>query len=159
MIAAAIGMLRRREPRTPSEESAAFGDRHGPGEWGKVFASGLLVGILTGFFGVGGGFVIVPALVVVLGMPMHLAVGTSLLIIAINSGAGLLAHLQYGGIDVPTTVLFAAGGLLGALGGAAVAGKVREVRLRQIFAYGMVVVALYLLYQNHPALPSHLAVR
>lgn len=157
MIAAAIGMLRRGEPPTIGSERGAFGDTYGIAAWGKVLLSGLLVGILTGFFGVGGGFVIVPALVVVLGMPMHLAVGTSLLIIAINSGAGLLAHLQYGGIDIPTTLLFALGGLLGALGGATLAGRVREARLRQIFAYGMVVVALYLLYQNHPALPSHLA--
>lgn len=157
MIAAAFGLLRRREAQILAGERTVFQDTYGVTGWAKVMFSGLLVGILTGFFGVGGGFVIVPALVVILGMPMHLAVGTSLLIIAINSGAGLLAHLQYGGIDVTTTVLFAAGGLLGALGGAALAGKVGEVRLRQIFAYGMVLVALYLLYQNHPALPSHLA--
>jgi len=157
-ILAAIGMLRRREPQALVGEQAAFRDTYGIAEWAKVIVSGLVVGILTGFFGVGGGFVIVPALVVVLGMPMHLAVGTSLLIIAINSGAGLLAHLQYGGIDVPTTLLFAIGGLLGALGGAALAGRVREANLRRIFAYGMVVVALYLLYQNHPAIPSHLAI-
>ncbi len=116
------------------------------------------MGVLTGFFGVGGGFVIVPALVIVLGMPMRLAVGTSLLIIAINSAAGLVAHLQYGGVDVRATLLFASGGLLGALGGTALAGKIRETNLRRIFAYGMVAVALYLLYQNHPAIPSHLAI-
>lgn len=157
MIVAALGMLRRREPQTIAGEQRAFRDVSGVSEWLKVLLAGLIVGMLTGFFGVGGGFVIVPALVVVLGMPMHLAVGTSLLIIAINSGAGLLAHLQYGGIDIATTLLFALGGLLGALLGATLAGKVREARLRQIFAYGMVAVALYLLYQNHPALPSHLA--
>lgn len=157
MIVAALGMLRRGEPENPAAEPAGFRDTEGIAAWVKIVLSGLLVGILTGFFGVGGGFVIVPALVVVLGMPMRLAVGTSLLIIAINSGAGLLAHLQYGGIDVTTTLLFAAGGLVGALGGAGLAGRVREGRLRQIFAYGMVVVALYLLYQNHPALPAHLA--
>lgn len=156
MIVAAIFMLRRKEPQTLAGERAVFRDTYGMAEWVKVLLSGLLVGILTGFFGVGGGFVIVPALVVVLGMPMHLAVGTSLLIIAINSGAGLLAHLQYGGIDVPTTLWFALGGLLGAFGGAALAGRVQEAALRQLFAYGMVVVAVYLLYQNHPALPSHL---
>ncbi len=158
MMVAAIGMLRRKEPQTVAGERLAFRDAYGMTGWLKVIVSGLLVGILTGFFGVGGGFVIVPALVVVLGMPMHLAVGTSLLIIAINSVAGLLAHLQYGGIDVTTTLLFAIGGLLGALAGTSLAGKVREARLRQIFAYGMVVVALYLLVQNHPVLPAHLPV-
>lgn len=155
MIVAAIGMLRRQGSRMIGEEQSAFQDTYGTTEWIKVILSGVVVGILTGFFGVGGGFVIVPALVVVLGMPMHLAVGTSLLIIAINSGAGLVAHLQYSGIDVITTLLFGVGGLLGVLLGTALAGRVREARLRQIFAYGMVAVALYLLYQNHSALPLH----
>lgn len=156
MLVAAFGMLRRREPQTPAPEQAALRNDFGPGQWLKVILTGLLVGLLTGFFGVGGGFVIVPALVIVLGMPMHLAVGTSLLIIAITSASGLVAHLQYGGIDVATTLLFAVGGLLGVFVGAALAGKVREARLRQIFAYGMVLVALYLMYQNHPTLPAHL---
>lgn len=156
MIVAALGMLRRRAAPNPEGEPTEPADTSGAGGWIKVLASGLVVGILTGFFGVGGGFVIVPALVVVLGIPMHRAVGTSLLIIAINSAAGLLAHLQYGGIDVATTLLFAGGGLLGALGGATLAGRVREAQLRQVFAYGMVVVAAYLLYRNHPTLPSHL---
>lgn len=84
----------------------AVGSRPVPGEvddapligfrW-EVVASGLVVGVLTGFFGVGGGFLIVPALVLVLGLPMRLAVGTSLVVIAINAAAGIVAHLGSGG--------------------------------------------------------------
>ncbi|GAC1333810.1 MAG: sulfite exporter TauE/SafE family protein [Chloroflexota bacterium] len=157
MLAAAYAMLRRRRSPTVAAEGTEFCDEYDRRAWIRVILTGLLVGVLTGFFGVGGGFVIVPALVIVLRMPMHLAVGTSLLIIAINSASGLVAHLQYGGIDLVTTLLFASGGLLGVLIGAAFAGKIREAHLRQIFAYGMVVVALYLMYQNHPALPRNLA--
>lgn len=153
MLAAAIGMLRRKETEQMAGERGMFRDDYTRAGWAKVLLTGLVIGVLTGFFGVGGGFVIVPALVIVLGMPMRLAVGTSLLIIAINSVGGLLAHLQYGGIDIATTALFVIGGLLGALLGARLAGKIREAQLRQIFAYGLVVVALYLVYKNHPALP------
>jgi uncharacterized membrane protein YfcA len=157
MLVAAIGMLRGKKSQGAGDAPATFQDDYTPAEWIKVLITGLLVGVLTGFFGVGGGFVIVPALVIVLGMPMRLAVGTSLLIIAINSAAGLAAHLQYGGIDIATTALFVIGGLVGALLGARLAGKIREAQLRQIFAYGLVVVALYLVYKNHPALPSNVA--
>jgi hypothetical protein len=58
----------------------------------KAIGSGLVVGFLTGLFGVGGGFLIIPALVLLLGLPMATAVGTSLLIIVANSAAGLVAH-------------------------------------------------------------------
>ncbi|GAC1640177.1 MAG: hypothetical protein NVS4B2_29650 [Chloroflexota bacterium] len=132
MILAAVDMLRWNELQTPEGKQSVFHDAYGAADRAKVIVSGLIAGILTGFFGVGGGFVIVPALVVVPVMPAYLAVGTSLLIIAITSAAGLLAHLRYGSIDVTITLLFA-------VGGAALGGKVTEVRLRQIFAYGMVV--------------------
>ena len=155
MLAAAVAMLRRGDLASPGAGSGELADGYRPREWIKVLVTGLGVGVLTGFFGVGGGFVVVPALVIILGMPMSLAVGTSLLIIAINSAAGLLAHLQYGGISVLTTVLFAAGGLLGTVAGTGLAGRVRERRLRQIFAYGMVLVAAYLVFKDHPALPVH----
>ena len=63
-----------------------------PGCLPKAIGSGLAVGFLTGLFGVGGGFLIVPALVLLLGLPMTVAVGTSLFIIVVNSAAGFAAH-------------------------------------------------------------------
>ena len=91
MLAAAVAMARVR-----------LGDRQGRATLTsvspRVVGAGLAVGVLTGFFGVGGGFLIVPALVLVLGLPMRAAVGTSLLVIAINSAAALLGHL-HGGVD------------------------------------------------------------
>ena len=77
---------------------------------------------MTRFVGVGGGFLIVPALVLVLGFPMRLALGTSLVVIAVNSAAGILAHLQAGGFDLPLALLLVAGGFAGATAGGRLAG-------------------------------------
>lgn len=115
-------------------------------------ATGLVVGFLTGFFGVGGGFLIVPALVLVVGLPMHYAVGTSLLAIAINAVWGLLGHLGYGDIDWGLTGLFVVGGILGVLVGGKVAGRVPENRLRQAFAVLIVGVAMYTFIRSLSAL-------
>lgn len=151
MLAAAVAMLRRAGRRAPGDAYRGIEDRYAAKDWGKVLLAGAGVGVLTGVFGVGGGFVIVPALVLILGIPMRLAVGTSLLVIAINSAAGLIAHLQYGGVSVLTTALFVAGGLLGTLAGTGLAGRVPETRLQQVFAFGVAAVAVYLAVKAYPA--------
>jgi hypothetical protein len=97
MLAAAAAMLRRRGPAGPR-------GRAGVSTVLKIIGAATGVGLLTGFFGVGGGFVVVPALVLVLGLDMPAAVGTSLLVISINSAAALAARL--GGhvrLDWPVT--------------------------------------------------------
>lgn len=149
MLAAAAGMLRR---RGGSEEATDFAETYDARGWAKLVIAGTMVGLMTGFFGVGGGFVIVPALVLVLGLPMRAAVGTSLLVIAINSASGLLAHLRYGGLDLGLTALFVLGGAVGVLGGARLAGRVPQRRLTQLFAAMIVVVAIYVLYRSYSAL-------
>lgn len=85
--------------------------------WIKVAAMGLAVGVLNGFFGVGGGFMIVPALVLVLGFAPRLAVGTSLTIIALISIGGILGHLQFGSVDPSVTLLVILGSAVGILFG------------------------------------------
>ena len=100
----------------------------------KVVAAATGVGLLTGFFGVGGGFVIVPALVLALGFEMPVAVGTSLLVIAINSAAALAARL--GGhvhLDWPLLGVFIAAALAGTLAGNRVASRVDASRLTAAF--------------------------
>lgn len=74
MLVAAFGMMRPSGPAVTETSPVPFRDDFGPTEWLRVIFAGLFVGVLTGFFGVGGGFVIVPALVIVLNMPMRLAV-------------------------------------------------------------------------------------
>jgi len=100
------------------------------------------------FFGVGGGFVIVPALVLVLGLPMCAAVGTSLLIIAINSASGLIARFGSLGLDWTVTALFILGGAAGVALGVRLAGRLPQRRLTQAFAGLIVLVACYVLYQS-----------
>jgi uncharacterized membrane protein YfcA len=143
MLVAAVAMLRRRLPAASDMASAAQ-----PIAWGKVLVSGTAIGLMTGFFGVGGGFVIVPALVLVLGLPMRTAVGTSLLIIAMNALWSVLAHLRFGGMDFGVVALFVLGGVAGALAGVHVAGHVPQRRLTQGFAVLITVVAGYVLLRS-----------
>ena len=93
-----------------------------------------------------------PALTVALGFPMRLAVGTSLVIIAINSGAGVLAHLGTGGIDLGVALLFVLGGFAGATAGGRLAGRIDEARLSRGFAALVALVGLYLMARNGAAL-------
>lgn len=109
-------------------------------------AAGMLVGAMTGFFGVGGGFLIVPALAILLRLSMRLAVGTSLAIITTTSIIGLTAHLLAGrGLDLPLTLTMTAACIGGALAGAAYAGRLEQRRLSRGFAGLVVAVASYLL--------------
>ncbi|MEV4701729.1 sulfite exporter TauE/SafE family protein [Actinoplanes sp. NPDC049316] len=109
----------------------------------KLVAAGLAVGFLTGFLGVGGGFVIVPALVLVLGLPMSEAVGTSLVIIAINSLASLVARTGYDHVDWATTVPFALAAMAASLAGRKAADRVPETVATRAFAVLILLVAAY----------------
>jgi hypothetical protein len=113
-----------------------------PWRTAAVIASGTVVGFLTGLFGVGGGFIIVPALTLVLGLAMPEAIGTSLVVIAINSGMGVLARLG-GRVDWSIAVPFTVAAVLGVQLGGVVAGRLDPERSLQAFAAGLVAVALY----------------
>jgi uncharacterized membrane protein YfcA len=112
-------------------------------------AVGLAAGLLTGLFGVGGGFIIVPALVAFSGMPMHRAIGTSLLVIALVSLAGIASHMIGGG-RVPWMVAlpFLLGSLAGLAAGTALAQRLAGPRLQQIFAGAIVAVGLFVIARN-----------
>ena len=109
-----------------------------------VIVAGAAVGALTGLFGVGGGFVVVPALVLVLGFPMHAAVGTSLVVIAANASAALGGYWLRGDIDLGLALVLAVGAALGVTSGATLARLAGEQRLQQSFALLLVVMAIYL---------------
>jgi uncharacterized membrane protein YfcA len=109
----------------------------------KVLAAGTVVGLLTGFFGVGGGFVIVPALVLVLGFTMPEAVGTSLLIITINSAVALTTRLQAGAIEWDVVLPFTIASLGGVIVGSRLAGSSDSGVLQRWFVGLMVAIAIY----------------
>lgn len=142
MVVGTLMILR----KTPQEESQR------PHRWPVILLSGAGVGLLTGFLGVGGGFLIVPALVMLVGLPMRQAVGTSLVIIAMNSLAGLLGHLGQGTLDYVTIALFVVAGLGGTFAGTALTKVIRAEQLRRLFAGFVIVLALFLLYDNLPKL-------
>jgi uncharacterized membrane protein YfcA len=106
----------------------------------KVVVAGTVVGFMTGFFGVGGGFIIVPALVLALGFEMPVAVGTSLLVIAVNCGVALTSRLATTGVDWRVALPFTAAALAGAAAGNRVAGRARASTLLRWFAVVLVAV-------------------
>ena len=122
-------------------------DRASPPRW-QAPLMGLGLGLLTGFFGVGGGFLIVPALTLGLGLPMRQAIGTSLAVITMNALAGVVGYLGGGIVDWPLTVLVSLGAVGGALVGGRLAGTVPERGLRRGFASMVALIAVYLVYRN-----------
>jgi len=116
----------------------------------KVLIGGATVGLLTGILGVGGGFLIVPALIMLVGMPMHHAVGTSLVIIAMNSTAGFLGHLSGTPLDLPLILIFISAGVIGTFAGSRLGKRLDAVLLRKAFALFVIGLAVFLLYDNLP---------
>lgn len=119
----------------------------------KIAAAATGVGLLTGFFGVGGGFVIVPALVLALGFEMPAAVGTSLLVISVNSASALAVRLS-GGVSLDWRLLgvFTLAALAGTLAGNRLASRVSASRLTAAFTGLLIAVAVYSLCRSVPAL-------
>lgn len=119
-----------------------------------VIATALAVGLITGFFGVGGGFVVVPALVLVLRLPMHQAVGTSLLIVALNSATSLVSRLPTATFDWSVIIPFTLAAMLATLAGKRVADRLPAPTLKQGFAALLVLVALYTGWQSATGLAA-----
>jgi uncharacterized protein len=109
----------------------------------KIIAAGVSVGFLTGFFGVGGGFVIVPTLVIALGYDMLIAVATSLLVIAINSAAALAARAGHETFHWAVIIPFTAAAITGSLAGKRIADKVSPTTLTRAFVALLFAVAIY----------------
>jgi uncharacterized membrane protein YfcA len=116
----------------------------------KILVGGASVGLLTGVLGVGGGFLIVPVLVMMVGMPMHHAVATSLVVIAMNSLAGFLGHLSGVVIDLSLVMVFITAGVLGTFVGAQLGKRLDAALLRKAFALFVIWLAVFLLYDNLP---------
>jgi uncharacterized membrane protein YfcA len=116
----------------------------------RAIGAGAGVGLLTGVLGVGGGFLIVPALLFFGGVAMREAVGTSLVVIAANCAAGLAGHLRYESIDPGVTALVTAAAIAGSIIGSLLSGRVSPFALRKAFAFAILAVAVFLVSQNVP---------
>jgi uncharacterized membrane protein YfcA len=130
------------EPDGPWERTGACPPLRLP----RDLVAGAVIGFVTGFFGVGGGFLVVPTLAIALAFTMRTAVGTSLVIITASSLIGLVAHLVAGrSVDAPVTVSMALACVAGAVVGAGLAGRLPQRALAHGFAALVVGVAAYLL--------------
>ncbi|QDT04792.1 Sulfite exporter TauE/SafE [Rubripirellula lacrimiformis] len=110
---------------------------------------GLVTGVLSGMFGVGGGFVIVPALVLFSGMAIHRAVATSLFVIVLVSISGVASHLANGNeLSLPVALQFLAGGFAGMYVGGVVAKRLKGPTLQKIFSVAVVLVAAFVIFKS-----------
>lgn len=114
----------------------------------KIVADGLAVGLATGLVGAGGGFLVVPALVLLGGLPMAAAVGTSLLVIAMKSLAGFLGYAAHVAVDYELAFGFSAVAVVGSLLGARLVAAVDPDRLRRGFAVFVLFMAGFMVYRE-----------
>jgi len=143
MLATAVAMLRERRDRPA--------DVHHELPVPLVVAEGIVVGAVTGLAGAGGGFLVVPALVLLGGLPMAVAVGTSLVVIAMKSFAALAGYLSAVQIDWGLALAVTAAAVVGGVLGARLAGRIPDRVLRQGFGWFVVVMGAFVLIQQLPA--------
>lgn len=140
----ALAMLRGRAEVAPRAEASAV----------RIAAQGAAVGALTGLLGAGGGFIVVPALVLAGGLPMPAAIGTSLLVITLNTLAGFLGHLGHVAVDAAVAVQVSAAAVAGSLLGSRLSGRVRPDALRRAFGVLVLAMTAFVVYaQLHAAHP------
>lgn len=137
--------------KPPDLESA---DKAPRAVW-KIAIDGLIVGVITGLVGVGGGFLIVPALVLLGGLTMRQAVATSLVVIALKSFSGFYKYLdvlarQNLELDWPTLLLVTGLGIAGSFAGSHFAKRIPQDKLKTGFAYFLIVMGLYILVRSVP---------
>ena len=130
-------------------------DRKQRGAW-KIAGDGLAVGVITGLVGVGGGFLIVPALVLLGGLSMHQAVATSLIVIALKSYSGFWKYLdvlESQGLELDWLTLFVvtALGIAGSIAGSKLARRLPQDKLKRGFGWFLIVMGIYILARSGPA--------
>jgi uncharacterized protein len=151
MFATAFFMWKGRKPSPHTEV------KQGPLPLPTILVEGLVVGLVTGLVGAGGGFLVVPALALLGGLPMQKAVGSSLVVIALKSFAGFAGYASHVEINWTMTGVVTAAAIVGSFGGAALAKKVAQEQLRKGFAIFVLTMAVFLLgkqlqaYINKPA--------
>ncbi len=124
----------------------------------RVLLFGLLIGFATGLVGAGGGFLIVPALHILGGLPMAVAVGTSLLVIVLNASAGFAGYLFSVSLNWPIVLSFAAAAIAGSFLGVKLAGIVPDRALRKGFGFFVLAMGAFVLTQEIPRLLTSLGI-
>ncbi|WP_053992408.1 sulfite exporter TauE/SafE family protein [Mangrovimonas sp. TPBH4] len=121
---------------------------HKPQPYYKTFVQGMVIGVITGLIGAGGGFLYVPALVLWAGLSMKKAVGTSLVIIAINSLIGFLGDVHTQTINWTFLLLFSALTIIGILIGGSLSKYVSNSKLKKSFGWFILIMAVYIIIRE-----------
>lgn len=145
MLIAAIVMIRNESDKDQTTNTPHHHNQH---EVLYLILLGLAVGLITGLLGAGGGFLIIPALVLVVGLPMKTAIGTSLIIIAVNSLFGFLFSLKHYEMNwriiLPFTIIAIAGIFLGSL----LADRLPGDKLKKAFGWFVLLMAAFIIFRE-----------
>lgn len=145
MVLASVSMIRDKKDKTPAQTKVLSL----PKRMALIALEGLVVGGITGFVGAGGGFLIIPALVVLVGMPMKIAVGTSLFIISLKSLIGFIGDLQsQASIDWILLFSISTISIAGLFGGMLFANRVPEKALKKGFGYFVLLMGAFVLFDQ-----------
>ncbi len=137
MLAASISMISKEKANKGSDFSTNYM---------KLVLQSLIVGVITGFIGVGGGFLIIPSLVIFAGLPMKKAVGTSLMVMTISSLLGVLGDVsRHEPLNYTFLMTFSAFAVLGIIAGSYFAGYVNDVKLKPAFGWFVLIMGLFIL--------------
>ena len=161
MLVAAWSMFRKKDPDENDSDNPSQSNERKP-KIGRIAVDGTVVGIVTGIVGVGGGFLIVPALVLLGGLNMRIAVGTSLAVIVLKCLVGFAEYqyefVQQGlSVDWPTILIFSLVGSLGSFLGRTISQSINQATLRKVFAVVLIVMAILILGKEIPQLVTHAA--
>lgn len=151
LLLAAYSMLRKRK-KVATDDFDFEANSYTP-PIPKVMLEGTAVGVITGFVGVGGGFLIVPALVILGHLPMRLAIGTSLVIIAAKSAVGFAKYQHYLvnhdlSVDVQTILIFAVIGVFGSIIGRAINQRINQQALKRVFAVFLILLGGFVIIRE-----------
>lgn len=141
MVASAISMIRARKSDIENDQIRF--------NYPLIFAEGIIVGLLTGLVGAGGGFLIIPALVLLANLPMKLAVGTSLLIIAAKSLIGFIGDINSGlSVDWEFLMIFSLVAAVGIIAGSYSSSKIDSAKLKPLFGWFVMVIGVFIIVKE-----------
>jgi len=144
MLLASVAMIREKKETVATTDETEQKETHIT----KLLLYGVLIGLATGFLGAGGGFLLIPALVLILKMPMKKAVGTSLLIIALNSLIGFTGDIGHFKIDWNFLTIITLIAVAGIFIGGFLAKKIEGEKLKKAFGWFVLVMGMYILVKE-----------
>ena len=137
MLAASFSMIRKKKDVLVSESSLSYT---------KLIVQSMVIGIITGFVGVGGGFLIIPSLVLFAGLPMKKAVGTSLMVMTISSLLGVLGDVsRHAPINYSFLILFSAFAIVGIIAGSYLTKFITDTKLKPAFGWFVLLMGIFVL--------------